>query len=114
MLIRDAIKDYLPLPDIPVPSRMPKMKLPDLQLYFKTTLLSPIARRELGRLPVYSSKPLSFEEMDQYSGFLLYETDLPTLKVDPSLLAISKLNDRAHVLVDNVSCLIHEKTAFYL
>lgn len=102
MQIRDAIKDYLPLPSTPVPRRAPKMKLPDVRLRSLTTLLSPIARREFGRTPIFSEKPLTFEAIDQFSGFLLYETKLPVMRIDPSVLTIPKLNDRAHVLIDDV------------
>lgn len=112
MLIRDAIKDYLPLPNISVPARVPKMTLPPIQMIAKEMLLSPIARRKLGQAPIKSRLPLSFEAINQYSGFVLYETILPKLKYDPSILSIPKLNDRAIVLIDDVSivCLISKIT----
>lgn len=103
MLIRDAIKDYLPLPNISVPVRALKMTLPALRLQQKVSLLSPAARRKLGRTPIKSQFPLTFEKLDQYSGFVLYEATLPKLKFDPTIFAIPKLNDRAHVLIDDVS-----------
>lgn len=103
MLIRDAIKDYLPLPNISVPVRGPKMTLPPVQLISKLTLLSPNARRKLGSTPIKSVFPLTFEKIDQYSGFVLYEATLPALKFDPTIFAIPKLNDRALVLIDDVS-----------
>lgn len=102
MLIRDAIKDYLPLPNISVPAYAPKMTLPALQMSPKVALLSPIARQKLGQTPIKWPTPLSFEQLDQYSGFVLYETTLPKLKYDPSVLSVSKLHDRAIVLVDDV------------
>lgn len=102
MLIRDAIKDYLPLPNISVPARTPKMSLPPLKLIPKVTLLSPIARQKLGRPPVNRQFPVNFEEIDQYSGFVLYETTLPRSKFDPSILSVQRVNDRAIVLVDDV------------
>lgn len=103
MLIRDAIKDYLPLPNISVPARALKMSLPRIQLNPIITLLSPTARQKLARSPVKSHKPITFEKLDQYSGFVLYETVLPKLKYDPSILSVPKINDRAIVLVDDVS-----------
>lgn len=103
MLIRDAIKDYLPLPDIPVPQREPKMRLDAVKVLPRTTLLSNVSRQQLGSAPILSKVPLTFEAIDQYSGFVLYETDLPRNFVrDPSLLVIENLRDRAHVFVDNV------------
>lgn len=103
MLIRDAIKDYLPLPNVSVPAYAPKMTLPALQMTPKFALLSSIGRQKLSPLPPLRwPSPLSFEQLDQYSGFVLYETTLPTLKYDPSILSVSKLHDRAIVLVDDV------------
>lgn len=104
MLIRDAIKDYLPLPNIPVPVRAPKMSLPAVRMNPILSLLSPAARSKLGSTPIKSQFPLTFEKIDQYSGFVLYESVLPPkLKFDPTIFAIPKLNDRAHVLIDDVS-----------
>lgn len=102
MLIRDAIKDYLPLPNISVPARAPKMTLQSVQLNPKMTFLSPIARQKLGQPPIKSRNPLTFEYIDQNSGFVLYEAVLPQLNFDPAIFAIPKLNDRATVLIDDV------------
>lgn len=105
MLIRDAIKAYLPLPNIPVPEREPKMRLDPVQLTPQTILLSDTARQLLASTPIISKVPLTFEAINQYSGFVLYETDLPRfLSRDPSLLVIDNLCDRAHIFVDGVSC----------
>lgn len=103
--IRELIKNYLPLPNISVPERAPKMKLPPLKLTPTTTLLSPIARQKLAKTQIKSETPfVTFERIDQNSGFLLYETVLPKLKFDPSILEVPKINDRAIVLIDDVSC----------
>lgn len=103
MLIRDAIKDYLPLPNISVPTRAPKMKLPSVQLLPKAALLSPMARQLLGRTSNETfNVPVTFERLDQFSGFVLYETVLPNYRNDPSILTADDVKDRAHVFVDNV------------
>lgn len=47
-----------------------------------------------------STKLLTFEELDQNSGFVLYETDLPKFTRDPSNIYINKLRDRAQVYID--------------
>lgn len=104
MLIRNAIIDYLPLPNISVPMRAPKMALPPVQLLPKAALLSPIARQKLGHLANETFKvPVTFERIDQYSGFVLYETVLPNFRKDPSILSAPNVKDRAHAFVDNVS-----------
>lgn len=107
MLIRDAIKDYLPMPNISVPVRTPKMTLPSVQLLPKAALLSPIARQTLGRVANETFDfPVTFEKLDQYSGFVLYETVLPNYRKDPSILSAWDVKDRAHVFVDNVKLFI--------
>lgn len=103
MILRDAIKDYLPLPNISVPARAPKLTLPPLKLAPKMRLLSPLARQKLARPGFKSDTPIvTFEHLNQYSGFLLYETVLPKLQYDPSILEVKNIHDRAIVLIDDV------------
>ena len=102
LVLRDVIKDFLPLPNITVPEKAPKMELPAIQLRPKTTLLSQSSRNILGSKMITSQKPLKFEELNQFSGFVLYETMLPDRMLDPSVLRIPILHDRAIVYVDNV------------
>lgn len=102
MAIRDVIKNFLPLPDVPVPPRMRKARYPAVQLEARASLLSASVRSALGTTPLQSATPLTFEALDQSYGFVLYETDMPKLRRDPSVLMIPKLRDRAHVLIDRV------------
>lgn len=69
-ILRDVIKDFLPLPNITVPDKAPKMELPTVQMRAKTTLLSETSRNILGGKMVTSQKPLKFEEINQFSGFV--------------------------------------------
>lgn len=110
--IRDVIKDYLPLPNISIPELGQKMTLDSIKLSPKIVLLSPMGRNIFGRVPIESDKPLTFETLDQFSGFVLYETKLPALRVDPSVLKINGLRDRAIVLIDNVSGFLALKLIF--
>lgn len=103
MLIRDAVKDYLPLPNVSMPTRAPKMALPAMQLKPKVGLLSANSRRKLGRMANSTRVPVTFETIDQYSGFVLYETVLPNFRKDPAILSVPNIKDRAHVLIDDVS-----------
>lgn len=100
--IRDTIGRYLPLPNISVPVPEEKMSLDAIRLNPISVILSPIARRHLGSPPVIKALPITFEELNQNSGFILYETSLPHFKVDPSLLKVDKLRDRAYVYLDRV------------
>ncbi|XP_052866830.1 beta-galactosidase-like [Anopheles cruzii] len=98
---RDIIGEYLPLAVMPVPEVAPKMVLQSLQLNLVDTILSDSGREILGaRANNPSGKLLSFEEMNQNSGFMLYETTLPKLTRDPSLLSVKGLHDRAQVYLD--------------
>lgn len=64
-------------------------------------LLSAEGRATLAKgTAIQSLKPKTFEELDQYSGLVLYETQLPTFSLDPALLTVNDLRDRAHVYVD--------------
>lgn len=103
MAIRDVILQYLPDPNVTVPAPSPKMVLPEVRLAPSATLLSDIGRRTLGNAPVQSPKPLSFEALNQFSGFVLYETQITNINIDPSNLVVDKLKDRAHIFVDGVS-----------
>lgn len=103
MALRDAILEYLPHPNVSVPEPLPKMKLPDVRLTPSANLLSDVGRKSLGTTPVLSTKPLTFEALNQFSGFVLYETFIPRINADPSNLIVDKLRDRAHVFVDGVS-----------
>lgn len=102
-ILRDVIKDFLPLPNISIPLKSPKMKIPPIEVRSKMTLLSSAARQFLGSELITSEKPLTFEAINQFSGFVLYEIELPTLTMDPSILMIPTLHDRAIVTIDNVS-----------
>lgn len=96
--------------------RAPKMILPSIKLNPKGYLISAKGKNHLGKdvngqnKTVTSQRPLSFEVLDQFSGFVLYETELPTLELDPTELVVEALHDRALVYVDQeyVGCLSRE------
>lgn len=101
-----AITQFFNITPVPV-TRTPKLKLPSVQLNAVGYLLSEKGRTHLGRdhfdgtsTKVMSSRPLSFEAMNQFSGFVLYETDLPILELDPTEIVVNNLHDRALVYID--------------
>lgn len=101
--IRAVIDELLPPKNpIAIPEIAPKMKLSDLVLQPVEALLSESGRASLGSKPVKSARPLSFEELDQFSGLVLYETTLPRLVIDPSQLTVNGLRDRAFVYIDQM------------
>lgn len=98
--IRRLISKYFPLPNVPIPNSVPKVKLPNVYLKPLSVLLDSNGRRHLASYTKESVNPMSFEALDQNSGFILYETSLPRTTRDPALLKLSDLRDRAYVYVD--------------
>ncbi|TNN84474.1 Beta-galactosidase [Liparis tanakae] len=103
LAIRDVIKQFRAIPSGPMPPATPKFaygfvtlkKVGDINGLLNT--LSPLG-------PVKSQNPLTFEEMKQYYGYMLYRTALPRDLPEPTPL-ISPLNgvhDRAYVSVNGL------------
>uniref|UniRef100_A0A7N9AU33 Galactosidase, beta 1-like n=1 Tax=Mastacembelus armatus TaxID=205130 RepID=A0A7N9AU33_9TELE len=103
LAIRDVIKQFRDIPSGPMPPATPKFaygfvtlrKVGNISSLLNT--LSPLG-------PVRSQYPLTFEEMKQYYGYMLYRTTLPRDLSEPTPL-ISPLNgihDRAYVSVNGV------------
>lgn len=103
-ILRDVIREFAPpTGNTTEPEKAKRIKLPSIEIQFKSTVLGQKSRELLGTPPISSVKPKTFEELDQYSGFVLYETQLPKTTFDPSVLTIPVLHDRAIVLVNNVN-----------
>ena len=98
--IRKTISKYFPLPNVPVPDRTPKVKLPNVSLKPQSNLLDSTGRKYLASFTTQAELPMTFETLNQNSGFVLYETTLPKLTRDPSLLKLSDLRDRAYVYIN--------------
>lgn len=101
--IRDVIKLFRDVPSGPMPPATPKFAygLVNLKKVGNISslldILSPLG-------PVESKYPLTFEEMKQFYGCMLYQTTLPRDLSEPTPL-ISPLNgvhDRAYVSVNGV------------
>lgn len=90
-------------PLIAIPEKVKKMILPSIELSPISLLVSEKSRKYLGTTFVPSEKPKTFEQLGQFSGFVLYETVLPEFERDPAILTVNGLRDRAIVMVDDVS-----------
>lgn len=77
------------------------MILPSVMLNPIDTILSSNGRNFLGTRPIQSNTLLTFEQLNQFSGFVLYETMLPVLSRDPSNLIVTNLRDRALIYIDD-------------
>lgn len=100
--IRDMLAKYVPLPNMPVPEPQPKISIPSITLRSSAVILSETGRIGMASYLVFSESPLTFEALNQSTGLVLYETTLPNVKRDPSLLQIKGLHDRAYVYIDGV------------
>jgi beta-galactosidase len=89
-LLAKHIAEGETLPD--VPPTTPVIEIPNIQLMESASILE-----QLG-VPVKSEKPLSFEDLDQGYGYVLYRTKISG-PVD-ALLKIKELRDYAMVMVD--------------
>lgn len=89
------------MPPVSQPAPSKKTKYPSFSLKFTKNILSDEGRKELASTPLKTGgKLLTFEELDQFSGFVLYETSLPKLTRDPNNLVVNKLRDRAQIYID--------------
>uniref|UniRef100_A0A8C1JUD7 Galactosidase, beta 1-like n=1 Tax=Cyprinus carpio TaxID=7962 RepID=A0A8C1JUD7_CYPCA len=98
LAIRDVIKNFRDIPVGPMPPATPKFA------YGFVTLQKVLLDTLSPQGPVRSQYPLTFEEIKQYYGFMLYRTTLPRNVPEPTPL-ISPLNgihDRAYVSVNGV------------
>uniref|UniRef100_A0A7N6B1J5 Beta-galactosidase n=1 Tax=Anabas testudineus TaxID=64144 RepID=A0A7N6B1J5_ANATE len=99
--IRDVIKQFRDVPSGPMPPATPKFAYGFVTLSkvnIKTGLLNILSPPG----PVKSQYPLTFEEIKQYYGYMLYQTTLPWDLSEPTPL-ISPMNgvhDRAYVSVN--------------
>jgi beta-galactosidase len=92
---------FIDLPEgLAVPAKKPTMALPAINFKPVNTILSPLGRSLLGSRPIVSNQLLTFEQLNQFSGFVLYETELPKMTRDPSNLVLTTLRDRALIYVD--------------
>lgn len=98
--IRRLIGKYFPLPNVPVPEPEPKVRLGSVTLKPLSVLLDSTSRRHLASFTTRSEKPMTFEALNQNSGFVLYETLLPKTNRDPVLLKLADLRDRAYVYIN--------------
>uniref|UniRef100_A0A8C9TER8 Galactosidase, beta 1-like n=1 Tax=Scleropages formosus TaxID=113540 RepID=A0A8C9TER8_SCLFO len=102
LAIREVIKKFRDIPLGPMPPATPKFAygFVAMKKVGIATLLDTISPQG----PVKSQHLLTFEEMKQYYGYMLYRTKLPRMVSDPTPL-ISPLNgihDRAYISINGM------------
>ncbi|KAM4604034.1 beta-galactosidase [Polymixia lowei] len=108
--IRDVIKLYRKIPEGPVPPTTPKYAYGAVKMKMLQTVTDALSKLSFSG-PVKSTYPLSFIELNQAFGYVLYRTKLP---VDCSTLTplsspLNGVHDRAYVSVDRAAVGILER-----
>jgi len=96
LAFREVLREYVDVPDAPLPPPAPTMAIPDVRL---TEAASLMASLDALSRPVTSAMPLPMEMLDQNYGFVLYETRVSGPR-EESLLTVRELHDRGHIFVD--------------
>jgi len=95
MLFRSVMSKHLPagqtLP--PVPPAKPTIAIPEIKLNQSASLLSILSGK-----PVVNKTPLTFEDLNQDYGFVLYQTSLTGGR--EGVLKLNKLRDYAIIMVN--------------
>ncbi|KAJ3614876.1 hypothetical protein NHX12_018446 [Muraenolepis orangiensis] len=109
--IREVIKRYRKIPEGPIPPSTPKYAYGVVKMAKVQTVLSALEKLSFSG-PVKSIYPLSFIEINQVFGFVLYSTKLPVNCSTPTPLSspLNGVHDRAYVSVDGVPMGILERS----
>ncbi|NXS82889.1 BGAL galactosidase, partial [Erpornis zantholeuca] len=101
--LRKVIGMFKQLPEGLIPPTTPKFAYGKVRLQKAGTVLEVLDGLSPSG-PVRSTYPLTFVELKQYFGFVLYRTTLPKNCVEPTPLSspLNGVHDRAYVSVDGV------------
>ncbi|KAM6134754.1 beta-galactosidase [Pterocles gutturalis] len=101
--LREVIGMYKQLPEGLIPPTTPKFAYGKVRLQKVGTVVDVLDRLSAAG-PVKSTYPLTFVQLKQYFGFVLYRTMLPKNCVEPAQLSspLNGVHDRAYVSVDGV------------
>ncbi|KAH6940538.1 hypothetical protein HPB50_000559 [Hyalomma asiaticum] len=99
-MIRNATSKFLPLPSGPVPVPARKINLGSVSLTLSSTLTEVMDWfRKWGYLKtVHAEHPLTFEELVQAYGYVIYSTRVSFRPKSPSVLTVAGIKDRGYVM----------------
>ncbi|MCI4394758.1 hypothetical protein PGIGA_G00172300 [Pangasianodon gigas] len=108
--IRDVIKKYKKIPDGILPPSTPKFAYGAVKMKKLTTVSDSLDILSISG-PVKTLYPLTFIELNQHFGFVLYQTSLPVDCLNPTPLSspLNGVHDRAYVSVDGVAVGVLER-----
>lgn len=100
-LVRNVIREYRDIPDIEL-DKEESFAYGRVEMKSVLNMLSSEGRATLAHGETLQSvKPMTFEELDQFSGLVLYETDISHINDNGTYeLTLNDLRDRALVYVD--------------
>ena len=89
--MKNVIEKYLPVPNITVEETVPKGDYGLVEMYHVIDIFSLMDTPLLVKLNDMNSTdfPLTFEQLDQENGFVLYEHIITENYRDPSLLTVT-------------------------
>ncbi|KAH9366332.1 hypothetical protein HPB48_006216 [Haemaphysalis longicornis] len=113
--IRDVVGRYLPLPNGTLPTPAPKLKLGPATLTSCVTLESVLAYlRAHGYVKqVTSQQPLTFEELGQAHGYVVYTTTVSFRARSPAKLTVPGIKDRGYVLTAQTRAVLSSDRRVY-
>ena len=96
--VKEVIKKYFPVPDIQVNATTEKGHYGPVNLQPVASLLH--EAHLFTEFKASSLYPLSFEQMGQAAGFVIYEKTIENNYSDPAKLEVPGIHDRGYVFVD--------------
>ncbi|CAB1431723.1 unnamed protein product [Pleuronectes platessa] len=108
--IQEVISMYRKIPDGPIPPKTPKYAYGAVKMTKLQTILDAVEVLSFSG-PVKSIYPLTFPDLNQAFGFVLYRTNLPVACNTPTPLSspLNGVHDRAYVSIDGVAVGILER-----
>ncbi|XP_072507575.1 beta-galactosidase isoform X1 [Notamacropus eugenii] len=111
--LREAIGKFEKLPEGPIPPSTPKFAYGKVAMK-QVNAVSEILDVLCPAGPINSTYPLTFVDVKQYFGFVLYRTTLPKNCSEPvRLFSLDGVHDRAYVSVNGISQGILERNKVF-
>ena len=98
--IRELLKNYTSVPTMSVRNGT-KSNYGEVKLHFQSGFFHQLHSSDIFSEMIESWKPMTFEQLGQDNGFVLYQHNLSNTVSDPALLEVKTIHDRGYVFVDN-------------
>lgn len=99
--VRDVISKYYPIPPDPVPPPTPKGSYDPLKMQYYGSILD-VLDVVSPQGPTKSKYPITMEVLNQYHGFMLYRTTIPSMS-GTGPLSCAGIRDRGYVMVNGIN-----------